>query len=65
MKTNCPFCKANKVPQTGLWDFFGCGTDVDKTGKSRQSMQCIRNQRDQLWERIAELEDELNLLKKP
>jgi len=61
MKINCPFCKANKTPDTGIWDFFGCGTDVSKEGKPRQSMACLRSQRDQLLEKIIELQEQLNL----
>jgi hypothetical protein len=63
MKTNCPFCKSIKVKDSGLWDFFGCGTDVDKHGKSRQSMSCLRIQRDNLLVKVYELEDEINTLK--
>lgn len=61
MKTNCPFCNSKKTADTGLWDFFGCGTDVSKEGKPRQSMSCLKNQRDQLLEKIIELEEQLNL----
>jgi hypothetical protein len=64
MKTNCPFCNAPKVKDSGLWDFFGCGTDVDKNQKSRQSMACLRVQRDNLLVKVSELEDQINILKK-
>lgn len=64
MKTNCPFCNAPKVKDSGLWDFFGCGTDVDKNQKSRQSMACLRVQRDNLLVKVSELEDQINIPKK-
>ena len=64
MKTNCPFCNAPKVKDSGLWDFFGCGTDVDKNQKSRQSMSCLRVQRDNLLVKVSELEDQINIPKK-
>jgi ribosomal protein L37AE/L43A len=63
-KTNCPYCNSQKSPDAGIWDFFCCGTDVDKTGKTRQSFKCVSLQRDKLLEKVAELEDKLNLLKK-
>jgi hypothetical protein len=59
MKINCPFCKATKVPEAGIWDFFACGTDVDKNGKHRQSMQCLSIQRDRLLEKVIELEEKI------
>jgi len=64
MKIKCPYCKASRAPESGIWDFFGCGTDIDSSGKDRQSVQCLRNQRDQLLEKISALEDELKFLKK-
>lgn len=60
-KTNCPFCNAKKEPESGIWDFFACGTDQDKFGKSRQSFSCVTIQRDNLLAKVAELQDQLNL----
>lgn len=59
MKNNCPYCNATKTPDSGIWDFFACGTDIDKSGKHRQSMQCLIIQRDRLLEKVIELEDKL------
>ena len=63
MKTNCPYCNAKKCPESGIWDFFLCGTDVDKNAKARQSYNCLSIQRDNLLIKIIDLEEKLNLLK--
>lgn len=60
MKTNCPFCSAKKCPESGIWDFFLCGTDVDKNAKARQSYNCLSIQRDRLLEKVIQLEEKLN-----
>ena len=62
MKTNCPFCNAPKLKDSGIWDFFGCGTDVDRSGKPRQSFACTSSQRDNLLSKIVVLEDKINEL---
>ena len=62
MKTNCPYCNAPKLKDSGIWDFFGCGTDVDQSGRARQSFSCTSIQRDRLLEKVAELEDQVNSL---
>ena len=62
MKTNCPHCNAPKDENAGIWNFFGCGTDVDQFGKSRQSMACLTIQRDNLLKEIIELRDHNNEL---
>ena len=59
MKTNCPFCNAPKTTDSGLWDYFGCGTDVDRQNKVRQSYACLTIQRDNLLIKINELDQKI------